>query len=404
MTKRRKIVLVTGVFPPGVGGMQNYYYNLSVHSKHDMTVIAPEYPGSGEFDRRLPFRITRGAFMREERADPSSWGRLLGQVRRTMRGEEPDVTIYGYVLIGFIGLLFRLFGGRRYVISTHGMDMLMFRRYIGLNAVVKLILRKADGVLTNSQFTKKLVEDYGVDSRRIGIVNPGVERIYDRRPANKDLIRQHGLEGKYMILSVGRLVTRKGHDRVIQAMPAILKQIPHAVYVIVGDGPDRERLELLARKTGVMDVVLFVGSVSGSEQVNDYYNLADQFIMVSRELESGDAEGFGIVYLEAASAGLPVIAGRSGGASEAVQDGVTGLLVDPESLEEIAGSVVRLASDAALRNRLVRDGYKRAKTEFQHEVLAAGFDQYIGRICALPATRTARRRLARESARENVRS
>lgn len=402
MMKRRKIVLVAGVFPPGIGGMQNYYYNLSKHTKHDMTVVAPEYPGSDAFDEQEQLRIVRGAFMRGERADISSWGRLFRQVRRTLRGEEPDVTLYGYVLIGFIGLLFRVFGGRRYVISTHGMDMLMFRRFIGLNAVVKLILRKADGVLTNSKFTKRLVEDYGVDPRRIGIVNPGVEQVYDRKPADEELLEQLGLEGKYVLLSVGRLVTRKGHDRVIEAMPAILKQIPHAVYVIVGDGPARERLEQLARATGVADAVIFVGSVSGSERLNDYYSLSQQFIMVCRELEQGDAEGFGIVYLEAASAGVPVIAGRSGGASEAVLDGVTGLLVDPESVNQIADSVVRLARDEVLRERLVRDGYHRAKTEFQHDVLADRFDQYIGRICALPSVRVARR-LARESARQNAR-
>ncbi|MBO7746306.1 glycosyltransferase family 4 protein [Paenibacillus sp. MWE-103] len=403
MTKRRKIVLVTGVFPPGIGGMQNYYYNLALHSKHDMTVVAPEYPESDAFDNGLPFRISRGAFMRNESVDVTSWGRLLRQVRRTMKSEEPDVTIYGYVLIGFIGLLLRTLGGRRYVISTHGMDMLMFRRFVGLNAVVKLILRKADGVLTNSLFTKKLVEDYGVDPRRIGLVNPGVERVYEKQEPDAELIRRHGLEGKHVILSVGRLVTRKGHDRVIESMPAILREIPNAVYVIVGDGPDRERLGQLARAKGVADAVIFVGSVSGSEQVNDYYNLSHQFIMVSRELERGDAEGFGIVYLEAASAGVPVIAGRSGGASEAVLDGETGLLVDPASVADIAAGVVRLARDTALRERLVRAGYKRAKTEFQHEVLAEGFDRYIGRICSLPAPGMARRRLARESARENAR-
>ncbi|MBP3963072.1 glycosyltransferase family 4 protein [Paenibacillus lignilyticus] len=403
MTKRRKIVLVSGVFPPGIGGMQNYYFNLSLHSKHKMTVIAPEYPGSGAFDQGLPFRIHRGPFLQEERVNLTSWGRLFRLVRRTLRSEEPDVTLYGYVLIGFIGLLFRVFGGRRYVISTHGMDMLMFRRFMGLNAIVKLILRNADGVLTNSHFTKKLVEDYGVDPRRIGIVNPGVERVFEKQPIEYELARAHGLEGKYVLLSVGRLVTRKGHDRVIQAMPSILERIPNAVYLIVGDGPDRQRLEQLARSTGVAGDVLFAGRVSGSERLNAYYNLSHQFIMVSRELGRGDAEGFGIVYLEAASVGIPVIAGRSGGASEAVLDGVTGLLVDPQSTEEIAESVVRLAKDTKLRERLVRDGCHRAKSEFQHEVLGEKFDRYIARICALPAPAMARLRLLRESARENVR-
>ncbi|AZN39060.1 glycosyltransferase family 4 protein [Paenibacillus albus] len=390
--KRRKIVLVTGVFPPGIGGMQNYYYNLSKHTKHGMTVIAPEYKGSAEFDSDQPFTIVRGSFMRDEQVDVTSWRRLFRQVRRTMRSEDPDVTVYGYVLIGFIGLLLRIFSGRRYVISTHGMDMLMFRKYIGLNQIVKLILRKADGVLTNSEYTRRLVRQYGVHPDRIGIVNPGVEKIYEKKAVNRELVQQHGLEGKYVILSVGRLVVRKGNDRTIEAMPAILEQIPNAVYVIVGDGPDRERLETLARTLGVTDAVRFIGSVSGGELLNEYFNLADQFIMACRELEKGDAEGFGIVYLEAASAGVPVIAGRSGGAVEAVLDGETGMVVDPHSPAAIADMIVHLARNPALREQLVRSGYKRAKTQFQHEVLAELFDQYVGRVCARPATRWRRAR------------
>lgn len=400
--KRRKIVLVAGVFPPGVGGMQNYYYNLSRHTKHEMTVIAPEYPDCEAFDEGQPYKVVRGSFLRGERADVTSWGRLFRQVKRTLRKEEPEITVYGYVLIGFIGLLFKLFGGRRYMISAHGMDMLMFRRFMGLNQIVKLILRKADGVLVNSEFTRKLVEDYGVLPGRIGIVHPGVESLFEQKPEDEELRRQHGLEGKYVLLSVGRLVTRKGHDRVIEALPAIVRHIPNAVYVIVGDGPERERLEKLAETVGVAGKVRFVGGVSGNERLNDYYNLADQFIMVSRLLEKGDAEGFGIVYLEAASAGVPVIAGRSGGASEAVLDGRTGLLVEPESLMAITDAVVRLASDTPLRERLVREGYKRAKLQFQHEVLAEVFDQYAGRICSSPAR--ARYKRAGKSAVERMRS
>ncbi|WP_435169111.1 glycosyltransferase family 4 protein [Paenibacillus glycanilyticus] len=389
--KRRKIVLVAGVFPPGVGGMQNYYYNLSKHTKHEMTVIAPEYPDCASFDEDQPYRTIRGAFMRGERADVFSWGRLFRQVKKTLRSEEPDVTVYGYVLIGFIGLLFRVFGRRSYIISAHGMDMLMFRRYFGLNQVVKLILRKADGVMVNSEFTRRLVEEYGVEPDRIGIVHPGVESLFEPKAVNEKLRREHGLVGKYVLLSVGRLVTRKGHDKVIEAMPAILRHIPGAVYVIVGEGPERDRLEQLAGTVGVLSKVRFVGGVSGTERLNDYYNLANQFIMVSRQLEKGDAEGFGIVYLEAASARVPVIAGRSGGASEAVLDGKTGLLVEPESVMAITDAVVKLASDTPLRERLVREGYKRAKLQFQHDALAEVFDQYAGRICSSPVAASYKR-------------
>lgn len=381
----KKILLVAGVFPPGIGGMQNYYYNLAVHTKHEMTVLASEYAESETFDRKQKFKIVRGAFLRNEKADLRSWGRLFRSVRKMLKHDEPDVTVYGYVLIGFIGLLLRYISGRPYVISTHGMDLLMFRRFPGFNQIVKLILRKADGVMANSEFTKNLLGDYGVDPHRIGIVYPGVEGHFNRQPKDQELVRQYGLEGKYVILSVGRLVTRKGQDRVIAAMPEILGQIPNAVYLVVGDGPDRKRLEQLAKDNGVEDAVIFAGSVSGSERLNAFYNLGDQFIMACRQLTKGDAEGFGIVYLEAASAGIPVIAGRSGGATEAVLDEVTGLLADPESPADIAAQIIRFQTDPALRVRLTEAGYKRAKTEFQHGNVAETFDVYISRLCSRTA-------------------
>lgn len=227
-------------------------------------------------------------------------------------------------------------------------------------------------------------------------MHPGVEAVFNQRSANVELVQRYGLEDKYVIMSVGRLVVRKGQDRVIEAMPEILKHIPNAVYVIVGDGPDRARLEQLVRENCVADSVKFVGSIRGSDIMNEYYSMANQFIMVCRELDKGDAEGFGIVYLEAASAGVPVIAGRSGGALEAVLDGVTGLLVNPDSHTEIVESIVLLAKDQALRERLVTDGYKRAKTRFQYEVLAETFDQYMEELCASPRVKS---KLVRKRAR-----
>ncbi|ANE46568.1 group 1 glycosyl transferase [Paenibacillus swuensis] len=379
---RKKVLLVTGVFPPGVGGMQQYYHHLSRQSGHDVTVLAPKYAGDEEFDALQPYKIIRGPFIQNEGIDFTSWFRLFRYVRHAIRRERADVTIYGFVLIGIIGYVLKLFMGHKYMISTHGMDMLMFRRFVGLNYVIKLILRNADGVLTNSHFTKRYVEEYGVDPARIELVYPGVEDVYEKQGKNAELIRKHGLEGKYVMLSVSRLVLRKGHDRVIESMPEVIRLIPNAVYLIIGDGPERGRLEQLAQQHGVADRVQFLGNVHDSKLLNAYYNTCDQFLMVCRQLSNRDAEGFGIVYMEAASAGIPVIAGRSGGAGEAVLDGETGLLVDPNSPADIAAAVHRLRDDTALREKLTRQGYARAKGKFRYVFLAETFDRYVGYVCA----------------------
>jgi phosphatidyl-myo-inositol dimannoside synthase len=379
--KRKKVLLVTGVFPPGIGGMQKYYYNIGKHSKHDLTVLAPHYPNDKAFDANQSFKIIRGPFMKNERVHITSWLRLFKHVRKAIREENTELTIYGYIMIGMIGLILQKLFGHKYVISTHGMDMLQFRRFWGLNFMTKLILQQADGVLTNSEFTKKLVLSYGVEPSKIELVFPGVEDMYEKQGKHADLIEKHDLKDKYALLTVGRLVKRKGHDRVIESLPQLIKEIPELVYLIVGDGPERSSLEQLAAKLGMSERVIFVGSIQDEALLNQYYNTCDQFLMIARELDTGNAEGFGIVYLEAACAGIPVIAGNSGGAGEAVLHETTGLVVDPNAKEEIANAILRLKTDSLLREALIRHGYKRAKSSFRYHTLTQKFDLYMRRVC-----------------------
>jgi phosphatidylinositol alpha-1,6-mannosyltransferase len=319
--------------------------------------------------------------MKDERVHISSWLRLFKHVRKAIREEQTEVTIYGYIMIGVIGWILQKLFGHKYVISTHGMDMLQFRRFWGLNFLAKQILQHADGVLTNSEFTKNLVVGYGVEPERIELVFPGVEDMYEKKGKTAEFVLKHNLQDNYALLTVGRLVKRKGHDRVIASLPQLLKEIPKLIYIIIGDGPERVYLEQLVVKLDLLKHVIFVGNVHDPVLLNQYYNTCDQFLMITRELESGNAEGFGIVYLEAACAGIPVIAGNSGGAGEAVLHEATGLLVNPLSTDEIAQAVIRLKNDTGLREALVRQGYERAKSSFRYPFLTQKFDLYMRRLC-----------------------
>ena len=164
-----------------------------------------------------------------------------------------------------------------------------------------------------------------------------VDASFAPGPKPDYLLERYQLRGKKVLLTVGRLAAderRKGHDTVIQALPAIIKTCPDVVYLIAGKGEDRARLTALAQRLGVVDKVLFVGMVEPDE-LADYYRLADAFVMPSTQ------EGFGIVFLEAAASGLKLIGGNSDGSIDALADGAIGVTIDPASSDALVLAVVQ---------------------------------------------------------------
>jgi phosphatidylinositol alpha-1,6-mannosyltransferase len=203
----------------------------------------------------------------------------------------------------------------------------------------------------------------GVAESRIFKILPGVD-MSSFAPAPKDaaLIAKFGLDGKVVVMSVSRLVERKGHSHVLKALRQVRDSVPEFHYLIVGDGPERKNIEQLVADLGLGRQVTVVGGVSG-EDLGKFYNLCDLFVLANRDVE-GDVEGFGMVFLEANACGKPVLGGRTGGTSEAVIEGSTGLLVDPEDIDQIASALRLLISDAALRERLGAAGLARVRADF----------------------------------------
>jgi phosphatidylinositol alpha-1,6-mannosyltransferase len=222
-------------------------------------------------------------------------------------------------------------------------------------------------VFANSRFTKKLLIQAGADADKIDIIHPGcdVERF---RPLDTTIeFRRHLLGQRYrdqVILTVGNLVSRKGHDMVIRALSKLRDRLPNVTYLIVGDGPYRDQIEKVSKDVGVRDHVVFAGQIP-SEDLPHVYAISDVFAMPSRDQsEACDVEGFGLVFLEANACGKPVIGGRCGGMPDAIVDGVTGFLVNPEDPEDIAIALRRLLTDSNLANRLGRQGYSRVVRDF----------------------------------------
>jgi phosphatidylinositol alpha-1,6-mannosyltransferase len=237
--------------------------------------------------------------------------------------------------------------------------------------------RSASAIVANSHNTARRLESLGVTPERIRVVEPGVDPERFRPDLSPDLSKDElrralAPAGEIVMLSVGRLQARKGHDLAIAALDLVRREVPNLRYVIVGDGEERPRLERLVTDRGLSRLVTFVGKVE-EDDLPRYYAASDFFVHPNR-VHGDDFEGFGIVFVEAASSGLATIGGASGGVPEAVEDGVTGLLVRGDDVDELASVVRRLSTDTELRRRLGDAGRERVLRYFTWERAAGQID------------------------------
>jgi phosphatidylinositol alpha-1,6-mannosyltransferase len=236
-----------------------------------------------------------------------------------------------------------------YFVAAHGTEV--FEDFTTVRNSVRTVLARrlkrrvfhdAEKVFPVSQYTRKAVlEEAGGKDTGVITVNNGVNSmIFKKTAGNSNVQARYRPRGERILLTVTRLYPYKGVDRMLESLPAISQAVPDVKYLIVGEGPDRQRLEDLTARLGLQAQVSFLGRLALSEIV-ELYNLADLFVMLSRE-EPPDVEGFGLVFLEAAACGLPSVGGRSGGIPDAIEDGKSGWLVDPVNIEAIAATIIDL--------------------------------------------------------------
>jgi phosphatidylinositol alpha-1,6-mannosyltransferase len=235
--------------------------------------------------------------------------------------------------------------GVPYVLYAHGEEIQMRLTSRKLARLIPILYKGAASIIANSAHTKRLLVDIGVRPERIHVIHPGVNAaaFQANESAGESIRLRHNLGGAFVLLTVGRLQRRKGQDMVIRALRLIKKQIPNVIYMIVGTGEEYGYLRELVKLEGVSESVVFVGSIPDEER-SAYYSACDVFVMPNRQVDA-DIEGFGIVFLEAGAAARPVIGGLSGGTAEAIQEGVTGLRVDGDSVQAIAAAVIELLTD-----------------------------------------------------------
>ncbi len=353
-----KILLLTWDYPPARGGIQTWMCELARGLPDaDVTVLAPAMLGDRAFDVESGCRAQRigGA-----RTGLWTWQSRLGMavLRRSVTW-RPDLIVCGHLITAPAALLVHWLLRVPYVVFAYGYEIRRRRR----RRLAGTLLRRAAMVVACSAFSERAVLALGVPPARVRVLHPGVD---PQRFAPTPDGNGHGTDlAAGTILSVSRLnELYKGHDTVIRALPLVRAKCPNARFLIAGDGPLRDYLARIAQSVGMGEHVEFLGDVS-DDALPDLYRSADVLVQLSRESSSeGGAEGFGIVCLEAAACGKPVVAGRSGGLVEAVSDGATGILVDPVDLGAAAEAILSVLEDPALARRFGRAGRERVLARF----------------------------------------
>jgi phosphatidylinositol alpha-1,6-mannosyltransferase len=375
-------LLVTNDFPPKIGGIQSYLWELWRRlPPRQVTVLTSPYPDAGPFDAAQQFTIHR---TREPALLPSPV--LTRRVQRLAADTGARAVVLDpAVPLGLIGP--RL--GLPYAVVLHGAEVTIPGRLPGSRSLLARVLQGADLLIAAGGYpeAEALRATGGRALPPTVQIPPGVDtiRFAPLPPIERASTRARlGLPaGGPLVLSVSRLVPRKGMDTLIEAAARLEREgrHPQLTVAIAGSGRDRARLDRLIRRTGAP--VRLMGRVP-SPDLPALYACADVFALCCRSRWGGlEQEGFGIVFLEAAASGVPAVAGDSGGAAEAVVDGETGIVVaDPNDVVAVAASLDRLLSEPGLAARQGQAARQRAETHFGYDVLAARLDAAIGRIGA----------------------
>ena len=364
-----RTLVVTNDFPPRQGGIQTYVHAILVRQPPDSVVVfAPAWEAATAHDAQLPFPVIRH---RTSLILPTP------EIRRRVAalGREYDCDRAWFGAAAPLALLapaLRDNGIQRIVATTHGHET-GWVRLPGARQLLRRLASRVEVVTYISEFTRSVLEPGLAGVTTLRHLPPGVDVSAFHPGVDGTPVRHRlGLSPTQpVVMCVSRLVRRKGQDVLIRAWPRVRARFPEAVLVLVGEGPDERYLKAIVEQVGAHGVC-FVGGVSGPE-LPSYYAACDVFAMPCRTRRAGlDVEGLGMVYLEAAACARPVIAGTSGGAPEAVQNGKTGVIVrNPRSTASVADSILELLEDRERASAMGLAGRAWVQAEWSWDFVAA---------------------------------
>ena len=343
------VLFVTNDFGPRAGGIETFVIGLIERRPFGQTIVyTSAQTGSEAYDQA--WKTNFGVTVIRDRAKillPTP--RVARNLSRIIKESNIQVAAFGAAApLGLLSESMKKAGVRKTVALTHGHEV-WWAKVFPFNCALRKIGSSIDSLTYLGEFTQQAIARSlsKASAQKMVKIAPGIDVDHFSPQDSTQLRKELKLDNKRVIVSVGRLVHRKGQDHLIQALPEILKSVPDAHILMVGQGPYLSHLQKLVHNLNLIDHVSFIGRIQYA-QLPQYICAGDIFAMPSRSRFFGlEVEGLGIVYLEASACGLPVIAGSSGGAPDAVLDGVTGIVVDGENNQEIATAAIKLLQDLA---------------------------------------------------------
>ena len=363
-----KTLIITNDFPPRAGGIQSYVHSFAMQlPAEDVVVLTSRWRGWEAFDAVQPFPVHRHSTkvllptpevaklatrLAREHGCTAVWFGAMAPLAALAKGLKRSTLI------------------TRAVASTHGHEVGWVAMPGGRQGI-KELAKHLDAVTYISEYTRsRLAPVIGAKTELVRMPGGVDVEMFSPEVDGGPVRERLGLTGRPVVVCVSRLMPRKGQDTLIEALPRLRELVPGSALLIVGGGPSRERLQRLGERLGVAADVVFTGGIA-LEQLPQHYRAGDVFAMPCRtRLHGIDVEGLGLVYLEASASGLPVIAGNSGGAPDAVLGSVTGEVIDAGNLDALVETLARLLTDPQLAGRLGAAGREWVEREWTWASLA----------------------------------
>jgi phosphatidylinositol alpha-1,6-mannosyltransferase len=378
----KKILLVTNDFGPRTGGIETFVIGLLERiTGHEVTVFTSQQGETSEYDQQWLDKFGVRVIRDRSKILLPSW-RVTRAVKKVVASHNIEIVVFGAAApLALMSSALRKSGVKKIIALTHGHEV-WWAKIFPFNLAIKRIGKGVDHLTYLGEFTRQAISKALTDksAKEMVKIAPGIDTAhFIPQPDGMQKRKELGLQDKKIIISVGRLVHRKGQDKLIEAMPEVLRKIPNAHLLIVGEGPYKNHLEKLVNKLSLKENITFAGRIM-YDRLPSYLSAADLFAMPSRSRFFGlEVEGLGIVYLEASACGIPVLAGNSGGAPDAVLEGVTGFCVDGTNVAEIASAVIEICSDAERASHMGAAGRNWIVDQWRWDIWSKEFNELLVR-------------------------